>query len=198
MDDSSKMNDCDDEEVISISSEENFVIYPDINIFSPQTSQKRNEIKLKRNSGLKYTLAKTQKSVEARIQGPPCGCKRNCRQKLNNAHEDIFNNFWTIGSYDLQNCYLFDCIQVGDKRRCYKTKTKNQQSRRTISASYTVNVNGVNISVCKVEFMNLHGLQNSRGRLDHIIKMKREGAIFPKTDGRGKHTNRCNKKTNEF
>ncbi|XP_046810558.1 uncharacterized protein LOC124420705 isoform X3 [Lucilia cuprina] len=176
MDDSSKMNDCDDEEVISISSEENFVIYPDINIFSPQTSQKRNEIKLKRNSGLKYTLAKTQKSVEARIQGPPCGCKRNCRQKLNNAHEDIFNNFWTIGSYDLQNCYLFDCIQVGDKRRCYKTKTKNQQSRRTISASYT----------------------NSRGRLDHIIKMKREGAIFPKTDGRGKHTNRCNKKTNEF
>ncbi|XP_037815933.1 uncharacterized protein LOC119606476 isoform X2 [Lucilia sericata] len=63
----------DDDEVISVSSEENFVIYPDINIIPPQTIQKRDEIKLKRNSGLKYICTKTHKSVEARVQGPPCG-----------------------------------------------------------------------------------------------------------------------------
>lgn len=129
----------------------------------------RNKWKRKRNSGHEYFCPKTMKTVEARKLGPPCSCEQNCRQKLNNTEELIFNQFWKLGSYDLQNSYLFGCIHVGKKKRSYKKKSKRQQSTRKFSARYFVQIDGAHVKICKREFMNLHGLQNSRGRFDNII-----------------------------
>lgn len=122
----------------------------------------RNKRKSKRNSGHEYFCPKTRKTVEARKLGPPCSCEQNCRQKLNNTEEHIFNQFWKLGSYDLQNSYLFGCIHLGKKKRAYKKKTKRQQSRRTFTACYVVEIDGAHVKICKREFMSLHGLQNSR------------------------------------
>lgn len=51
--------------------------------------------------------------------------------------------------------------------------------------------------MCKVEFMNVHGLQKSRGRINNIVKMKSRGVVVPSLDGRGKHKNRPNRLTDE-
>lgn len=42
--------------------------------------------------------------------------------------------------------------------------------------------------------MSVHGLQNSRGRINHNVNMKTNGCVLvPATDGCGKHENRPNK-----
>lgn len=149
--------------------------------------------KRKRNLGQEYITVKSRKTVKPRELGPPCKCRNNCRQKLNNSHESIFTNFWDLGSYDLQNSYLFGAIRVEKKKRSYKKKHKRQESSRHFSAQYTLNnVDGREVKVCKIEFMSVHGLQNSRGRIDHIVKMKTTGALVPKKDARGKHEKRSN------
>lgn len=130
--------------------------------------------------------------MKPRELGSPCRCQKNCRSKLNNSHENIFTKFWDLGSYDLQNSYLFGAIRVEKKKRSYKKKQKRQESSRQFTAQYIVNVDGRDVKVCKVEFMSIHGLQNCRGRIDHIVKMKTTGAVVPIKDRRGKHTSRPN------
>lgn len=129
--------------------------------------------------------------------GPPCRCKNKCREKLENTSADIFTRFWHLASFDLQNIYLFGCIRLELKKRSYKKKQKNQESRRKFTARYMINVNGEDVQVCKEEFMSLHGLHISRGRINNLVKMKSTGAVLPNQDGRGKHKNRPNRLTEE-
>lgn len=157
----------------------------------------RVKIKKRRNLGQEYTSLKTKKRIKAREMGPPCDCKNKCREKLSNTHEIIFNKFWDLGSFDLQNFYLFGCIHVRNKNRSYKKKQKRQESSRNITADYTVTVQGQSVKICKVEFMRVHGLQNSRGRVNRIVKMKSQGSVVPETDKRGKHENRPKKISDE-
>lgn len=72
-----------------------------------------------------------------------------------------------------------------------------QESSRKYNAIYNVNVNSECVKVCKTEFMSLHGLQSSRGRINLIVSQKIKGAIVPTTDQRGKHKNRPNKLSDE-
>lgn len=160
-------------------------------------SYEREKRKRRRNSGKEYTSKKTRKTIEPREIGPPCLCKNKCRKKLGNTYETVFTKFWDLGSFDLQNSYLFGCIRLEPKKRSYKQKQKRQESRRKFTAQYMVNVNGEDVKVCKVEFMSVHGLQKSRGRINNIVKMKSTGAVVPNQDGRGKHKNRPNKISDE-
>lgn len=152
--------------------------------------------KRRRNLGQEY-VTKTKKTVKARELESSCTCKNKCREKLNNTHETIFTKFWGLGSYDLQNSYLFGCIRVEKKKRSYKKKQKRQESSRKFTAQYTVNIDGYDVKICKVGFMSVHGIQNSRGRVDHIVNMKTSGAVVPGKDGRGKHEKRPNKLSDE-
>ncbi|KAJ8975440.1 hypothetical protein NQ317_014198 [Molorchus minor] len=122
-----------------------------------------------------------------REMGTMCLCKNKCRQKLKDSHETIYRKFWELGSLDLQNSYLFACIEIVAKKRSYKNKQKRQESSRKFTVQYMLNVNGEAVKVCKVEFMNIHGLQKSRGRMNNIVKMKATGAVVPISDGRGRH-----------
>ncbi|CAH2002700.1 unnamed protein product [Acanthoscelides obtectus] len=163
---------------------------------TPQTRwrQRRDENyeqvkrKRRRNLGQEYSTVKSKKLVKPRELGSPCRCQKNCRDKLSNSHENIFSKFWDLGSYDLQNSYLFGAIRVLKKKRSYKKKQKRQESSRQFTAQYIVNVDGRDVRVCKVEFMSVHGLQNCRGRIDHIVKMKTTGAVVPIKDGRVKQS----------
>lgn len=88
---------------------------------------------------------------------------------------------------------MFGCIKIHPKKRCYPKKTKKEVSSRNFSASYAVKINGEEITICKTEFLSIHGLQNSRGRLNAIVSAIANGATTPKSDKRGKHKNRPNK-----
>lgn len=152
----------------------------------------RSKRKIRRNLGQQYISDKTKKPVAARELGPPCGCKKRCGEKLDGNEENIFNEFWNLGSWDLQNVYLFGCIGIAKKKRSYKKKQKRQESSRSCNAVYSINVNGQSVEVCKTEFLNIHGLQKSKGRLNNIVSKKIRGTSIPEKDKRGKHENRPN------
>ncbi|PSN41196.1 hypothetical protein C0J52_04183 [Blattella germanica] len=125
--------------------------------------------------------------------GPPCHCKANCRELINGKEALIFHAFWDMGDYNAQNAYLFGCIKAqATKRRYPKKRTHPDDSRRSFSYMYQVKVDGVEVTVCRDEFVALHGLQNSRGRLQHIQKMITNVGVV-KSDGRGKHNNQPRK-----
>lgn len=109
---------------------------------SNKENYERVKRKRRRNTGLQYKSKKTNKTVEPREMGPPCRCKNKCREKLENTSADIFTRFWDLASFDLQNIYLFGCIRLELKKRSYKKKQKNQESRRKFTARYMINVNG--------------------------------------------------------
>lgn len=46
-------------------------------------------------------------------------------------------------------------------------------------------MDGKHVSICKVKFMNVHGLQKSRGKIDHIISIESSGDVVSRKDGRG-------------
>lgn len=131
--------------------------------------------------------------IEARTLGDPCGCKKNCRMLLQGTEENIFNNFWALGDHHKQNAYLFNNMKRFPKKRVYPKKTKRAVSSRKYSISYFVKVNGVDVNVCKKEFLAVHGLQRSQKRIQLLQRQMDEGFTTPCADRRGKHVNRANK-----
>ncbi|KAL1516393.1 hypothetical protein ABEB36_000312 [Hypothenemus hampei] len=76
------------------------------------SSYQRNKRKRRRNEGREYFSEFSKKNINVRIIGPPCSCKKECKLKVADKEQEIFNNFWDLSSYDLQNMYLFGCIKV--------------------------------------------------------------------------------------
>uniref|UniRef100_A0A6P7F544 Uncharacterized protein LOC114325131 isoform X2 n=1 Tax=Diabrotica virgifera virgifera TaxID=50390 RepID=A0A6P7F544_DIAVI len=113
---------------------------------------KRNQRKVKRNKSEEYYSESTNKVMGAREIGLPCLCSRQCATKI------IFTQLWNLGSFDIQNSYLFGCIKMCSKKRHYPKKPKKAVSGRKYSVEYYVTVNTETIKICKSEFMSVHGL----------------------------------------
>ena len=87
-----------------------------------ESTYSRIKRKTRRNLGHEYFSDKTKKLVPARILGSPCGCKNKCREKLGGVEIKFFDEFWNLGSWDLQNSYLFGCVNIVQKKRSYRHK----------------------------------------------------------------------------
>lgn len=94
--------------------------------------------------------------------GPPCSCKRHCRTLLKGTEQATFAAFWDFGDYEKQNIYLFSTMKMIKKKRSYKKKQRRQESARKFTFEYLVKVDGMEIKICKQEFLSIHGLQNSK------------------------------------
>ena len=114
----------------------------------------------------------TKKLVPARILGSPRGCKNKCSEKLGGAEIKFFDEFWNLGLWDLQNSYLFGCVNIVQKNRSYRHKQTKNEPSRNYNANYFINVNSQSIKGCKNEFLNVHGLQQLKGRLNNIVSKK--------------------------
>ncbi|XP_047112613.1 uncharacterized protein LOC124789338 [Schistocerca piceifrons] len=79
----------------------------------------------------------------------------------------------------------------------YPKKRKSTISRRMVTFSYQVKVNGCNILVCREAFFSVHGLQNNQGRLKNLQKYLREGRSTSPKDRRGKKGNPSRKISQE-
>lgn len=86
----------------------------------------RSKRKLRRNLGQMYTSDKTKNIVAARES---CECKKRCRERLGGTETNVFNEFWNLGSWELQNSYLFGCISIVKKKRSHKKKNKNDRNQ---------------------------------------------------------------------
>lgn len=154
--------------------------------------RKKVKAQYRKNLGHGYT---TPKGInrEPKILGPPCKCKRKCRDLLQGEEKSIFNSFWDLKTFDKQNTYLFGIIKSIGKKRNYPKKTKRQESSRSTTFKYYVKIKGRDQEVCKEEFLSTHGLQNNKRRVYNVCKQIRDGFNTPKSDGRGKHRNRRNR-----
>lgn len=93
-----------------------------------------------------------------------------------------------------QTKYLsFFSNKIYPEKRSYPKKTKSNVSSRKVSIQYFIKVNGIDVKVCKQEFLAVHGLQNSKKRIQLLYEQMGEGASTPKMDKRGKHQTRVNK-----
>jgi len=152
---------------------------------------KRNESKRKRNSGDVY-VDSNGNVTSAKVMGNPCNCRRNCFQLLTQDHcQKIFPSFWERGNFDVQNAYLYGQI------RCINANTATQNCSRQYTYIYYVKgANGKDIKICREAFLGVHGLQNNRGRLGNIQTAIARGEPL-QLDGRGKHSGRPNKHSDE-
>lgn len=155
-------------------------------------SRKKMKRKERRNNGSPYVSERSKKKYEAKQLGPKCNCKKRCWNMIEGEECNIFNAFWDLSDFNTQNAYLFSSIKVNATKRKYMKKRKHaDESRRGFTYSYHVNVLGKTLDICRDEFLSLHGLHNNRGRLRNIQKMVVKGVLL--TDGRGRHSNRPKK-----
>ena len=125
----------------------------------PQQWQK-NIVKRKRNLGEKYVSANTKREVAARKIGNPCndGCFVKVGMPV---IQEVFNNYWSIGEYNLQNSCLQGSVrEVPIKRK----RTTKEVSRRTCNYSYIIRHNGFVHSVCRKGFIAIHGISEKKLR----------------------------------
>ncbi|GBM72197.1 hypothetical protein AVEN_203274-1 [Araneus ventricosus] len=79
---------------------------------------KKVEAKKKRNSGEKYVSRHKNAMVPSRQIGEPCSCQ--CFSKIGQDNvQQIFNAFWELGNYDLQNSHLSKLVINNDVKRSY-------------------------------------------------------------------------------
>lgn len=145
---------------------------------------KRKESKRNRNYGLEYKSA-SGKTCDKREIGNDCMCPKKCYDRIQKEdREKVFEAFWKYGDYDLQNSYLHGRIKICAIKRRY---TKKDESRRNNTVFYTVLNESLEVNVCKKAFLNIHGLQKSRGRVEQLVKKMSAGLCSPPVDKRGLH-----------
>lgn len=147
-------------------------------------SWKRKVALSKRNLGQAYVGA-TGKSFSARCIGPPCA--DGCFDKVTRPVIDqVFSDFWAIGSYDDQNAYIQKLVSSVPVKRVRKTKTPDQPGKpRDTMREYTVMHGDKKTRVCRAGFLSIFGLK--RKRVDNACRKVTESGT-PVRDKRGKHS----------
>ena len=141
---------------------------------------KKNIRKIKCQSGLEYEST-TGKTVKARgIKQHSCSkCRFNCADKVSEDEGlSLFNDYWNLKSYERQRDYI--CSRVLERDSTGSPTKKRKQVART----FTFNVNGHSIRVCKTFFTTTLGI--SRKTVETAVKKKHNNAS-PISDKRGKH-----------
>ena len=117
------------------------------------------------------------------MNNTPCGCRLKCFEAVGDEHRiKLFDSFWKLASFDVQNTYLTGCVSISEVHRRYSPR--GESSRRQFSREYSVrNATMCSIPVCKTAFLRIHGVSN--GRLSRALKAVQGGT--PHQDQRGKH-----------
>lgn len=122
------------------------------------------------------------RAIERKRQGNPCSCRRKYFETVPDATASkLFEDFWGLAYYKLQNSYLFGCI----KSNPIKRRTKKRDTRRTCTISYVVKGHNDTYEICKQAFISIHGI--GRGRCEYLEKKCNEQHSVPGMDQRGKH-----------
>ena len=112
-----------------------------------------------------------------------CGCSRQCFDRLSKScWQGLFDGFWKIANFDLQNAYLCGCVKVLSTKRKY---TKAEESRRRFSRVFYVQNGSISERVCKTAFLSIFGISN--GRLNRALQAQASNGGLPHTDQRGRH-----------
>lgn len=138
--------------------------------------------KLRANTNKPYINAKGREvTPKAFDESFVCTCPKKCTdpKKLSvKIRKQIFNMFWSIGSYEGRCAFLNSCVNEAPKKKQY---TKAEKSRRKNTRRYFLK----GVEVCKMTFTKT--LQISNSRIDvSLAKMENENFM----DERGKKKRR--------
>lgn len=118
-----------------------------------------------------------------------CKCGLRCFDVLSQEkRQRIFDHFWKLEFFDIQNGYLCGAVKALAVKRRY---TKRAQSRRNTTRVYYVHDGRVSVRVCKTAFLRIHGISN--GWLSRVLKNAEGRGGTPKRDERGNNTHRGTK-----
>ena len=118
------------------------------------------------------------------MQTTPCGCALKCFDKVTEQQrKSIFEGFWGLGEFNVQNAYLCGAVKILEIKRRYTSA--GCDSRRSKTRTYYVNNGSVSIRVCKVAFLRMHAISN--GRLSRVLQGQVTSGGTPKRDARGCH-----------
>ncbi|KAL5245441.1 hypothetical protein ACI65C_012851 [Semiaphis heraclei] len=107
------------------------------------TRERRNFIKLKRNSGDEYKT-RTGKTVDKRVCVPLIKCRANCHEKVDRElQQNIFTNYWSFKSYDRRISFISGLITSSNKITQRKRRnTPEKQKNRNKTYHYSIPKDG--------------------------------------------------------
>ncbi|XP_072402345.1 uncharacterized protein [Diabrotica undecimpunctata] len=120
---------------------------------------KRQVRKRKRNAGEEYVGYKN-KLVKARsLQNYIHTCRFQCQKFTDEERQEIFNQFWGLGNWNLQNAFITSCTEIALPKRRRTEAVTNKGKSVTIKLK--------NMRVCKMFFLKT--LDISNGRYSRIL-----------------------------
>lgn len=121
-----------------------------------------NKRKLLRNSGEEYLTTTGTKVAKKNFENSDCGCPKKCFSLYTESErKNVFESFWNLKNFNLQNSYLYALVQ---KTPVIRKRPKNgSRAGKHSSFKYFIKSSEKTKSVCKKYF--LHTFQISDGRL---------------------------------
>lgn len=130
--------------------------------------------------------------LQRRLQLCSLKCRLKCNDRINRENrEQIFSSYYELETTEAQNVYLFSSLTTTTP----KCLLVNAKQHREVSVSYTVNVAGQKVQVCKKAFLRLHAI--SQSKVDFIVNQCKAGLVTARPSFRGKHNNRPNRISHE-
>lgn len=137
----------------------------------------RNKAKYSRNSGGEYIgHGKVLKAAKAVQQLADHQCRYKCNSFTAEDRQQVFDDFWKLGSWNLQTAFLNSCMET-----CVPAKRKvGVGPRKQVS----VNIKLEGKRICKLFLLKT--LNISQKRYDNVLKKRKPTGVAP-TDQRGRH-----------
>ena len=136
---------------------------------------KREIRKRRRNSGPEY-IGRTQRANAASHFDPSVQCCKvtgrrpatECqyRDLPEDQRKAIFDDFWALASYNMQNAHLYGLVDRKPKMRA-RNRKKPGESKRAVTFAYNLRDNTSDRQrkrVCKTAFLRVFGISNDRLR----------------------------------
>ncbi|XP_028153112.1 protein tramtrack, beta isoform isoform X3 [Diabrotica virgifera virgifera] len=144
------------------------VTYVDLNVLLKKKAKKpliysdldQSQVrKQKRNAGEEYVGYKN-KLVEAKsVKSYIHTCRYQCQKFTDEQRQEIFNQFWGLGNWNLQNAFITSCTEI--------TLPKRRSTGAVTNKGKSVTIKLKNMRVCKMFFLKT--LDISNGRYSRIL-----------------------------
>ena len=152
----------------------------------PHTWQRNTTIKDK-NAGVEYVSKNIHKEKvirRARRVGPPCKCRQQCYDMIGMENvKRLHDGYYEIPNYNGKNQYLSQLI-VQEETKNQQLYGANNKSRVSHVNHYHVIVDGKQMKVCKVAFLNIFDI--GKEKVEVVLKKTNSNGIV-EPDQRGKH-----------
>lgn len=102
-----------------------------------------------------------EKNMRARKCRDLGECRKGCSRKVDNETQKIlFQDYWSLGSYNKRVAYSASLITIEDKKTEKKNQTGIVRKKREFSCKYHFKINGKLLEVCKGCFQKTFDVSN--------------------------------------